>query len=93
MRKLSDFTARQRQEKDLRMQSSTDARPPATLSDDTAAAILLNDLDTALLRIEELGAHPLLTDAGTAVQEARKALADWRGVQHAERMKGHTYPG
>lgn len=30
-----------------------------------------------LLRVEEQGAHPLLTDAVSAVQTARERLADW----------------
>ena len=75
------------------MHSPAATQPPASLSQDTAAAIIMNDLDSTFLRIEELGAHPLLTGAGAAVQEARKALENWRQVENARRMRGHTYPG
>jgi hypothetical protein len=38
------------------------------------AAIIINDLDSMVHRIEALQAHPRYTEALVAVQEAKKAL-------------------
>lgn len=64
-----------------------DTAPIVTRTSDTAAALLINELDSAVLRTEELGAHPALTDAVTYLSEARKALEDWRAFEHAQRLK------
>lgn len=36
--------------------------------------ILCNDLDNIFIRIEALEAHPLLTDAGTSVLDAKASI-------------------
>ena len=50
--------------------------------------VLMNDLNSLFVRIEDLPAHSLLTTAGQKVQEARNNLAAAAGLlQHADMGK------
>ena len=51
------------------------------------AAILVNDLDSMVHRIEALDAHPRLTDALNAVHAAKKAVAEARADIHQSEMR------
>jgi len=51
----------------------------------TGEELMLRDCVTA---IENLGAHPKLTDAVAAVQMARTCLADWVDLQKANDRPG-----
>lgn len=58
------------------------------MNDDTAMAIIANDLDSLFLRIEALNAaHPKLTSAGRHLQEARDNLLDARQELHTADMR------
>lgn len=61
------------------------------MTNDSKAAILMNDLDSMVHRIEELDAHPDYTAALIKVQEARDAIGEARIKTHhaemAERFK------
>lgn len=54
---------------------------------DSQAAILINDLDSMVHRIEALQAHPKYTEALNRVQEARQALQEGRSDLHQREMK------
>ena len=47
-----------------------------------SAALIINDLDSLLYRIEALQAHPKYTDAVTAVQSAKAAMIEGRSAIH-----------
>lgn len=51
---------------------------------DSQAAIIANDLDSLVHRIEALPAHPEYTNALMAVQAAKKAISDGRTALHQE---------
>lgn len=50
-------------------------------------AIIANDLDSMNMRIEDLRAHPKLTDAQVAVQKARDLMREAMGDIHQEDMR------
>lgn len=54
---------------------------------DSETAILINDLDSLVYRIEALQAHPEYTSALCAVQEAKAAMMRGRADIHAVRMR------
>jgi hypothetical protein len=54
---------------------------------DIKAAIIVNDLDSMLHRIEELQAHPRYTDALNAVKNAKQAMVDGRSLIHQEYLR------
>lgn len=49
---------------------------------DSQAAVLANDLDSMIHRIEALPAHPSYTDALCAVQAAKAAIESGRSALH-----------
>lgn len=51
---------------------------------DVEAAIIVNDLDSMVHRIEELPAHPRYTDALVAVQNAKVAVMEGRTDLHRQ---------
>ncbi len=58
------------------------------MDDDRKMAVLVNDLDSMIHRIEGLPAHPGLTDALDAVQEAKASVTTARtGLHHAALAK------
>jgi hypothetical protein len=57
------------------------------MSPDTAAAIIVNDLDSMARRIEELPAHPRYTDALNAVSAAKQAVLEARVDLHQRAMR------
>ena len=57
------------------------------MCDDWTAAIIANDLDSMMLRIEALPAHPSYTDAFSAVQTAKLAIMKGRVGIHAREMQ------
>ncbi len=54
---------------------------------DRKAAIIINDLDSLVHRVEELQAHPRYTDALNSVQAAKQAMIDGRGDLHQRNMR------
>lgn len=52
------------------------------MNEDSQAAMLMNDLDNMVYRIEALQAHPRYTDALTAVKSAKEAIQDGRSQIH-----------
>ena len=56
------------------------------MDDDRKMAVLVNDLDSMVHRIEGLPAHPGLTDALTAVQEAKASVTTARAELHQEAL-------
>jgi hypothetical protein len=48
----------------------------------TQASIIANDLNSMIHRIEALPAHPRMTDALVAVQDAEKALREAQALLH-----------
>lgn len=52
------------------------------MDDDGKMAVLSNDLDSMVHRIEELPPHPNLTDALNAVHEAKAAVLAARSALH-----------
>jgi hypothetical protein len=54
---------------------------------DSEAAIIANDLDSLLHRIEALQAHPRYTEAGQAVLAARDAIKAGRQDLHETAMR------
>lgn len=56
------------------------------MGNDSAAAIIVNDLDSMVFRIEALPAHPSYTDALLLVQNARKAIENGRSDLHQRSM-------
>ncbi|PZU13803.1 MAG: hypothetical protein DI606_04355 [Sphingobium sp.] len=62
------------------------------MCDDWRAAILINDLDSMVLRIEALSAHPQYTTALCAVQQAKAALITGRSEIHAREMRARLSP-
>ena len=54
---------------------------------DTEAAIIVNDLDSMLHRIEGLQAHPRYTDALEAVKSAKLAIIEGRADIHHKGMR------
>lgn len=54
---------------------------------DREAAILTNDLDSMIHRIELLQAHPRYTDALTAIQAAKQAVIDGRSDIHQREIR------
>lgn len=52
------------------------------MDDDRKMAVLVNDLDSMAHRIEGLPAHPGLTDALVAVQEAKASVDGARSELH-----------
>ncbi len=59
------------------------------MTSDSLAAIIVNDLDSLVHRIEELPAHPYYTNALMAVQSAKQAMIKGRGEIHEHEMRGH----
>jgi len=57
------------------------------MNDDSLVAIMINDLDSLVYRIEALPAHPRHTEALTSVIEARDALKAARSAIHQEAMR------
>jgi len=57
------------------------------MSLDLVAAIIINDLDSLVHRIEALQAHPAYTTALTAVHEAKCAMIDGRMNIHQTEMR------
>lgn len=54
---------------------------------DNEAAILINDLDSMVHRIEALQAHPEYTNALVAVQAAKQSMVMGRSALHQHAMK------
>lgn len=54
---------------------------------DSQAAIIANDLDSLVHRIEALPAHPRYTDALNAVSQAKQAVNDGRIDLHQSEMR------
>lgn len=54
---------------------------------DSEAAIIINDLDNMVHRIEGLQAHPEYTNALIAVQAAKQSMVMGRGALHQHAMK------
>lgn len=54
---------------------------------DSQAAIIANDLDSLVHRIEALPPHPRYTDALNAVQAAKQAVIDGRVGLHQRGMR------
>lgn len=57
------------------------------MHDQAKMRILANDLDSMVVRVEDLPAHPRLTDALTAVQAARGAVREAAGDLHQADMR------
>jgi hypothetical protein len=57
------------------------------MNPDSEAAVIINDLDSLVHRIEGLQAHPRYTDALVAVQAAKQAVLDGRGDIHQTAMR------
>lgn len=53
---------------------------------DYRSRILANDLDSMIVRIEDLGAHPRYTDALYHVEEAKKAIQQGTNDLHSKEM-------
>jgi hypothetical protein len=51
------------------------------------AQIVINDLDSMNVRIEQLQAHPKYTEAQTAVQRAKQAMIDGASDLHQRAMR------
>lgn len=54
---------------------------------DSQSAVLANDLDSMVHRIEALPAHPRNTDALNLVTEAKRAITEARIEVHQREMK------
>jgi hypothetical protein len=54
---------------------------------DFEAAMIINDLDSMNMRIEQLQAHPKYTDAQVAVQAAKAAMVEGRSAVHQREMR------
>lgn len=54
---------------------------------DFEAAIIANDLNSLIVRIEMLQGHPLYTEAQSAVMRAEKAMRDGRSAIHQDFLK------
>lgn len=54
---------------------------------DTEAAIIINDLDSLMHRIEALQAHPDYSRAHTKVQDAKTAMVNGRSAIHQGGMR------
>lgn len=54
---------------------------------DSEAAIIINDLDSMVQRIEALQAHPEYTNALVAVQAAKHSMVMGRSALHQASMK------
>ena len=60
---------------------------------DRQAAIIANDLDSLIHRIESLPAHPEYTNALVAVQQAKEAIVRGRsGIHQAGLRRRHGQP-
>lgn len=57
------------------------------ISDDACAEILINDLNSMLVRIEALPAHPRYTDALEGTKTVRDAVCEGRVDLHQRAMK------
>lgn len=58
------------------------------MNEDRQMAIIINDLDSLVHRIEALRAHPSLTDALAAVVKAKGSMESARiEIHHADLMK------
>ncbi|GJK94537.1 hypothetical protein TUM17568_57430 [Klebsiella oxytoca] len=57
------------------------------MNSDALAAIIANDLDSLIHRIEALPAHPRFTDALNAVHAAKKAVSEGRVEVHHQGMR------
>lgn len=62
------------------------------MCDDWRAAILVNDLDSMVLRIEALPAHPQYTTALCAVRKAKQALIAGRVDIHRRETNARLFP-
>jgi hypothetical protein len=51
------------------------------------AQIIINDLDSMNMRIEQLQAHPFYTDAQNAVQRAKECMIRGSAEVHQREMK------
>lgn len=52
------------------------------MQDQGKMRILANDLDSMVVRVDDLPAHPKLTEALTAIQAARDAVREAAGDLH-----------
>lgn len=57
------------------------------MNHDREAAIIANDLDSLVHRIESLPPHPSYTEALTAVQQAKQAISEGRVDLHQRDMR------
>jgi hypothetical protein len=57
------------------------------MNDQDKMRVIANDLDSMVARIEDLPAHPLLTNALTSVQEARQAVRSAASDIHHSDMR------
>lgn len=57
------------------------------MNSDALAAIIANDLDSLVHRIEALPAHPRFTDALNAVHAAKEAVTEGRVDLHHRGMR------
>ena len=55
-------------------------------NEDSQAAVIFNDLDSLVHRIEALPAHPAYTDALIGVSEARRSIQIGRAALHKASM-------
>jgi hypothetical protein len=62
------------------------------MNQDSQAAMIVNDLDSLIHRIEDLPAHPRYTDALVFVQDAKEAITDGRSQIHQQTMGGRFPP-
>jgi hypothetical protein len=56
------------------------------MNQDSTAAMIINDLDSLIHRIEDLPGHPRYTDALVAIQDAKQAVSDGRAEIHRHTM-------
>jgi len=62
------------------------------MNQDSTAAMIINDLDSLIHRIEDLPAHPRYTQALVAVQDAKQAITNGRSEIHQHNMGERFYP-
>ncbi len=57
------------------------------MDNDREMAVLVNDLDSMIHRIESLPAHPDLTDALIAITQAKASVTTARAALHQREMR------
>jgi hypothetical protein len=56
------------------------------MNKDSLAAMIINDLDSLIHRLEDLPAHPRYTAALVAIQDAKQAITFGRAEIHQHNM-------